>query len=76
MTANKKTPTPDASPEPKPDPKAIPAGLLDAVMAVAAQQSRVLEQMYAALVAGDDATALEKAREFCGLRGKPKGELK
>lgn len=75
MTAKKKTITPKPSPEPQPERPSIPKGLLDAVMAIASQQSRVLEQMHAALVSGDDATALAKAREFCGLRSKSEGGL-
>lgn len=43
------------------------AGLLDAIAEVASERKRILEAMKAALLRGDDAEALEKARELTGL---------
>ncbi len=46
---------------------ADPDAVVDAFLAVGVQRKAVLDQMRAALVAGNDAEALRLARQLCGL---------
>jgi len=43
------------------------AGLVDALIDIGRERARILEAMKAALLSGDDAEALERARELTGL---------
>jgi hypothetical protein len=65
---------------PKPDPETqseirVTPGLVDAVIEISKQRARTMGEMKNALEAGDDETALEKARELTGLPSK-KGKSK
>jgi len=43
------------------------AGLIDAAMKISQKRRNILQRMRAALEAGDNAEALNSARELCGL---------
>jgi hypothetical protein len=45
-------------------------GVLDAVIEIGQQRARIVEAMKEALLRGDDAEALERARELTGLPSK------
>lgn len=53
-----------------PESKGRADGLLDAIAEVASERTRILKSMRAALLRGDDAEALERARELTGLPPK------
>jgi hypothetical protein len=75
MPAKKKAKsTPNPNPEPKRESWVSP-GLVDAVIEISKQRAQTLGEMKSALEAGDDETALEKARELTGLPSK-KGKSK
>ncbi|HUN83888.1 MAG TPA: hypothetical protein VMU48_05880 [Terracidiphilus sp.] len=43
------------------------SGIVEAILEVGRQRKSILEQMRAALLSGDNATALRFARQMCGL---------
>lgn len=45
-------------------------GVIDAIIKIARERTEILESMRAALLRGDDAEALERARELTGLPPK------
>jgi hypothetical protein len=53
----------------KRDSKPLAGNVLDAVLTESKRQAQTLRDMRVALENGDDETALEKAREVCGLPG-------
>ena len=50
-------------------------GLVDVLIEIGQERARILDAMKEALVRGDDAKALEYARELAGLRTKRSGHL-
>jgi hypothetical protein len=50
--------------------EAGPGGLVDVLMDLGQQRARIMEAMRAALLRGDDAEALERARELTGVPSK------
>jgi hypothetical protein len=47
--------------------EASPGGVVDVLVELGQQRARIMEAMRAALLRGDDAEALERARELTGL---------
>jgi hypothetical protein len=52
--------------------EAGPGGLVDVLVELGQQRARIMEAMRAALLRGDDAEALERARELTGVPLKKK----
>ena len=56
----------------KSDGVSVAGGLIDTVIEIGQERARIMEAMRAALLRGDDAEALERARELTGLPLKKK----
>ena len=54
----------------KPEQANVEGGLVDTVIELGQQRARIMEAMRAALLRGDDAEALERARELTGVPSK------
>jgi len=48
----------------------VAGGLVDTIIELGQQRARIMEAMRAALLRGDDAEALERARELTGVASK------